>query len=332
MRHVLETEGKPAMQLRTTIPYLLLRTAIHGARSAVSRGALVAIAGCAIFIAAPAKADVISVRIADGNDDAEEHLNENNNIDLGSSDLEIGAEGGGSDAQLIGVRFLDIDIPRGAIINSANIQFTVDETDDEVQEEPIRIFGELGEALRFSGNGGDISSRTRTGLSIDWADIPPWDTVGDAGPDQQTPDIGILVQAIVNQSTWEPNNAMVLMMLGHENFERTAESFNGTPEAAALLTIDFDPNSFFAFGDYNDDGAVDLADYEILKANFNTGTTFAEGDGTLDGKVDLRDFVEFLREFNAGGGNAAAVPEPSTVLLLGAGIALLMASTKRRAI
>ena len=109
-----------------------------------------------------AHADTLSVRVADGNDDAEEHLNEGNGIDLGSSDLEIGAEGGGSDAQLIGLRFLDIDIPRGATINSAHIQFTVDETDNETQTGPIQIFGELGDSLAFTSATGDISSRTRT--------------------------------------------------------------------------------------------------------------------------------------------------------------------------
>ncbi len=318
------------MQHRTTTANHLFRGVFIQARHTSGPAALVALTAVAFLLSNSARADVLSVRIADGNDDAEEHINEGNSIDIGSSDLEIGAEGGGNDAQLIGMRFLDIDIPRGARINSANIQFTVDETDNEVQTSPIEIFGELGDALRFSGTGRDISNRKRTGGSVEWADIPPWDTVGEAGPDQQTPDIGTIIQAIVNQITWEPNNALVIMMSGQEQFERTAESFNGTPEAAALLTIDFDPNSFFTFGDYNDDGTVDLADYDILKANFSTGTTFAEGDGTLDGKVDLDDFVDFVQAFNAGAGNAAAVPEPSSWLLAGCGVALLWLQRRRQ--
>ena len=103
--------------------------------------------------AAGAHADMLSVRIANGNDDSEEHLNEGNSIDIGSSDLEIGAEDGEGDAQLIGLRFLNIGIPRNATINSANIQFTVDETDDEVQTIPIQIFGGAGGsfAIRHAG-------------------------------------------------------------------------------------------------------------------------------------------------------------------------------------
>ena len=93
------------------------------------------------------------------------------------------------------------------------------------------------------------------------------------------------------------------MMTGSEQFERTAESFNGTADAAALLTIDFDPNKTFLTGDFNDDGTIDLADFQVLLNNFNTGTTFAEGDATFDGAVDLRDFNSFRESFNAVGGD-----------------------------
>jgi len=276
---------------------------------------LLTVAALAALFAGSAQADTLSVRIAIGTDDAEEHLTEGNAIDLGSSDLEIGAEGGGGDAQLIGMRFVDINIPRGATINSASIQFTVDETDDEVQTMPIQIFGELGDALTFTGSTGNISSRERTGAVVNWEDIPPWPTVGEADIDQQTPDIGGVIQAIVNQGTWAPNNALVIMMTGHAQFERTAESFDGSAGQAALLSIDFDPTNIFVFGDFNDDGAVDVADFQILLANFNTGTTFAEGDSTFDGVVDLHDFIDFRQSFEAAAAGAASVPEPSAMIL-----------------
>ncbi len=81
-------------------------------------------------------------------------------------------------------------------------------------------------------------------------------------------------------------------------------------------------------GDFNEDGTVDLADYEILKANFNTDARFRQGDMDFSGRVDLRDFTAFVEVFNA---NAAAVPEPGTLwlLLLGAG-AVPWAKLRRR--
>jgi hypothetical protein len=285
-----------------------------------------------VFLSLPnsgAYADTLEVQVASGNDDAEE--NNAGNIDLGSSDLEIGAQGGGGDAQLIGMRFADIDIPRGALINSANIQFTVDEEDDEVQSLPIQIFGELGASLPFTGSVGDISSRTRTGTFVNWENIPPWLTVGEAGPDQQTPDFAPVIQTIVNQTTWEPNNALVIMLSPLENFERTAESFDGDATAAPLLTIDFDPSSTILLGDFNFDGAIDSGDFQILVENFQTGTTFEQGDFTFDGVVDLYDFAGFRQAFEAASVGGAAVPEPSTMLLtVIAGIAWTFRHRRRR--
>ncbi len=73
-------------------------------------------------------------------------------------------------------------------------------------------------------------------------------------------------------------------------------------------------------GDANGDGAVDLADFGVLKANFGTGTTVGQGDFSGDGAVDLTDFG-ILKE-NFGASAAAVVPEPSTLLLGLVGIAL----------
>ncbi len=73
-------------------------------------------------------------------------------------------------------------------------------------------------------------------------------------------------------------------------------------------------NVVFQGADFNEDGATDLADYEILKSNFISGTTFAEGDLNFSGTVDLQDFADFVGIFNDTAG-AAAVPEPSTICM-----------------
>jgi len=180
------------------------------------------------------------VRVASGLDDAEEHLTEANAIDLTSSDLELGAEGGGGDTQEIGIRFQNVVIPAGSIINGATIQFTVDESDDEPTS--LLIYGELSsDPLQFSTTAGDITSRKKTTAVVEWNDIPVWNdaSIGSAGPDQRTPNLASIVQEIINQPGWSAGNAMAFIIAPNPGGERTAESFDGDAAAAPLLEIDF---------------------------------------------------------------------------------------------
>ncbi len=66
-------------------------------------------------------------------------------------------------------------------------------------------------------------------------------------------------------------------------------------------------------GDFNEDGTIDLADYEILKSNFRSGKRLHE-DGNINFRrsVDLEDFIDFAAAFNSFQQGGAPVPEPST--------------------
>ncbi len=179
----------------------------------------------------------ITTQVSTGNDDAEEEVS-NGNIDLGSSDLEIISEGGTD--QLVGIRFQGLGIPQGTIILSASIQFTTDETDSGSTSVTIR--GEdTDSASIFSNTNSDISNRTLTTASVAWNSIPNWNTVGQSGTNQQTPDLTSIVQEIVNRGGWSSGNSMVLVISG--SGERTAESYNGSAGQAPVLTIiaDFTP-------------------------------------------------------------------------------------------
>ena len=172
----------------------------------------------------------IAVRVIDGLDDAEEMPG--GSMSLSSSDLELVFDYGD---QIVALRFNNIDIPQAASILSATVQFQV----DEVSSAPtsLSIKGQADDnALAFSSSNASVSSRPTSGASISW-NPPPWTAIGQAGPDQRRPDIAPVIQEIVNRSGWSPGNSLVIVLSG--TGERVAESYNGSPDGAPLLRVEY---------------------------------------------------------------------------------------------
>ena len=166
-----------------------------------------------------------------GNDDAEEN-NSTHAVSLTSTDLELVTE---SDNQTVGIRFDNINILRGATIATAYIQFTVDE-DVNISPCSLTIKAQAADnATQFTGASADITSRTTTAASVAWNNIPQWTTVGETGPDQQTPDIAAVIQEVVDRPGFAPGNAIVIIIT--DSGKRVAESYDGSPLAAPLLNI-----------------------------------------------------------------------------------------------
>ncbi len=171
-------------------------------------------------------------RVSAGSDDAEE-FESDSTMYLTSSDLELVFDTSNTGNQSIGMRFTSVDVPQGATIDSAYIQFQVDESTSETTN--LTIQGEATDnAATFTTATGNISSRPRTGAAVAWAP-PPWQTVGEAGPDQRTSDISAVVQEIVDRLGWASGNALVFFITG--SGKRVAESYNGSPAGAPLLNV-----------------------------------------------------------------------------------------------
>ena len=80
------------------------------------------------------------------------------------------------------------------------------------------------------------------------------------------------------------------------------------------------------YGDTNLDGTVNGSDLNTVLSNFNqTGMYWAQGDFNYDGTVNGSDLNTVLSNFNQHLSVAGAVPEPSSLLLLAAGLAGLLA-------
>ncbi|GAB62035.1 conserved hypothetical protein [Candidatus Jettenia caeni] len=168
----------------------------------------------------------LDVSIAQGDDDVEEK--NSGGMRMSSSDLELVVDSG--IIQNIGLRFNSLDIPSGAIITKAYIQFTTDEI--SFDETILMIKGEASNnATLFVGSKGNISSRPRTIAKVSW-NPAAWDIKGESGQDQQTPDITSIVREIINQPGWAANNAMVFIISG--TGRRIAESFEGARDHGDL--------------------------------------------------------------------------------------------------
>ncbi len=75
------------------------------------------------------------------------------------------------------------------------------------------------------------------------------------------------------------------------------------------------------WGDYNQNGVVDTADYAVWRKTLGTGVAaFSGADGSGNGLVDQADYDLWKSRFGIvlgpGAGSGAAVPEPASIILL----------------
>jgi hypothetical protein len=188
-----------------------------------------------VTVNAAGSATTLLVRVSASSDDAEENT-ATGIVDRGSSDLELVEQG--VMPQIVGMRFNGLNIPRGATITNATLQFKVDEVSTGTTN--LMIEGEAtDDALTYTNVNANISSRNQTNAVVNWVPVA-WSTVSQAGPDQQTPDLSAIIQEIINRPGWSSGNSLALMITG--SGRRTAESFNGDAAGAALLEVTFTTN------------------------------------------------------------------------------------------
>jgi peptidoglycan/xylan/chitin deacetylase (PgdA/CDA1 family) len=176
----------------------------------------------------------IEVSVAASQDDAEEGINQQ--VYLDSSDLELVYDSyNNAGNQTVGLRFAGVSIPAGATIINAWVQFKVDEAGTAGCV--LAVHGhDTDNAASFDASNGNISARPLTAASTVWAP-DGWPAVGAAAVSQRTTDISDVVQEIVDRPGWSSGNAMALVLTG--SGKRVAESFDGEPNGAPLLHIEF---------------------------------------------------------------------------------------------
>lgn len=171
----------------------------------------------------------VDVRVTSGMDDVEERSN--GWMYTNSSDLELTTDG--SQVQTVGLRFNGVDIPAGATINDAYLEFEVDEVSTGTTNLAIRAEARAN-ASAFTTAYYNVTTRPRTSASATWNNVPAWTSVNGK---HQSPSLAAVVQEIVSLDGWQSGNSMAFMISG--SGRRTAESYNGEPAAAPRLVIDW---------------------------------------------------------------------------------------------
>ena len=176
-------------------------------------------------------------RVSSSADDREHYVG--GSIDsASSSDLEMPYESDNkTDEQVVGVRFVDVAVPKGANITNAYIEFVCDELDEGTLFASLLIEGEPNpNPPTFTS---DIIGRPRTTANAVW-EPADWTTVGQV---DQTSDISAVIQEIVNLDGWASGNALVLIISDNPDNpsvgSRCAEAVDGSAAQAPLLHIEF---------------------------------------------------------------------------------------------
>jgi hypothetical protein len=235
----------------------------------------------------------IEIRISSGDDDAEELAD--GSISLGSTDLDMHDYGAPGNHLAVGLRFPDLQLPIGAQITDAGIEFESDQTDD-LPTTLVLTADAAPNAAPFIQTTGNLTSRTTTGASVTWV-VPPWQN-GTTGPETRSPPLTTVVQEVVSQAGWLPGNSLAILITdGGTGSQRVAESYDGGPTAAALFHVEYTTEPVCDDGEDNDgDGLTDFPNDpgcdDILDASEQSPLLVCddgidnEGDGLTDHPED----------------------------------------------
>ncbi len=184
-----------------------------------------------VLVTAGTGTSVQEIPVVGGSNDAEEKPT--GGMRLTSTDLDIVDAGDSPGPQTVGLRFTGVGVPAGATIVDAYVQFQADEVSTGLASMVIQ-----GQAAdnpgTFTSAKFDVSSRPRTGASVNWV-AAPWNVKNERGPAQRTPDLSNIIDEIVGRPGWQAGQALVVIFTGTGT--RTAEAVEGA--RAPVLHIEY---------------------------------------------------------------------------------------------
>lgn len=180
-----------------------------------------------------------NAQVVGGNNDGEQALSGSNanTVNLGDGDLEFPFDG--SVSQLVGIRFTDVRVPQGAIIQEAFLEFTAAGASSGAFA--ANIFSEkTDDAAPLSSSASSLSARfgNRTDTSVVYSGTadPTDNWVSDLT--YSTPNLSTVVTSVVNRPGWSAGNDMMFFIQpASASGTRRAFSQNGRASAAPRLRI-----------------------------------------------------------------------------------------------
>ena len=178
----------------------------------------------------------VSVRVAASTDDAHHRLTTDWYFNT-TTYLRIGYVSATDKRYRVGMRFLNITIPKGATILTAIVTLTARYSKSDTTVNCI-LKGELvADAATFSTSA-NFDGRARTVASVAWNNIGAWT----AGLTYDTPSIVSIIQEIVNQAAWASGNDLVVFWdddADTSSASREAVSWDQDPNTAPLLVVTY---------------------------------------------------------------------------------------------
>jgi len=179
------------------------------------------------------------------------------NLDLGQRDTNdnntSNAAATPAGEQVVGLRFNGVNIPVGATITNAYIQFSANNVTGNAATQnrllngtgnpatSLTIYGEAAtNPGNFNNGANGPNNRTRTGDSATWVPAT-WTTGGERGTAQQTPSLVDVIDEIITLPGWASGNSLVILVEGTGT--REVESWDDIPGSAAELVLEWDVTS-----------------------------------------------------------------------------------------
>ena len=181
----------------------------------------------------PAATEVLEVRVAASDSDAEE--SGIGVVTLTDATLDLGGL-----YRLTGLRFANLTIPKGAPITRAYIEFAADGQDTAPTIFTIEGVAADNAPAFTTAPFNLLLTNTYSTPKVNWVVDYPWVTVDQV---HQTAELKSIVQKIVDRSGWAPGNAMAFIISNNDDVFRKAKSWNADPNKAPKLRVEYTVNA-----------------------------------------------------------------------------------------